>query len=495
MHYCYSHPEKSATYFCHHCKTHTCDDCSCEQDYAVTQCFFCDGELESLGSGSSAQPFWRRLDLTFKYAMHKEVMIFIIILAFLSAVFQFIPFAFIFDLIIAGAFIKYCLVCLERTAMGKMSPPEITESYENGLSSLFQLLFIIIAIGGACLAAVSIFGVSVGSLLSVLLVCALPAAIITLALTESVIAALNPASMFRIITAIGLPYGLLLAFIMVMTSSVALIHTVMGSEFYFITSVLQNFVSNFYFVVMFHMMGYMIFQYQGKLGFAARDDEADHARNKLEQVKAKIAMLIRQGDFEKVLPAYVKAINENPEAAELSDACFEFLLASNDNEQLIEFGSFYLEKLIKLKKHYQLQPVYRRLVNILPNFMPDTADLRFSLAQQLHKGGDDKESVRLLTDLERAHPTFAKLPKSYAFLAEILETIPGKESEAKAAIEKSRQYSDKLQKEQEARQKKQNAEESAPKEEKAPPKPVHQVPDALDKYDLSGLSLVPKEEG
>lgn len=425
MHYCQFHPNAPATYFCAPCQQHSCDHCVNETLHHPSRCFACDSDLKSLGTGLVGEPFWRRLDATFHYALNKPTLIFIAILAVISAASQSLPGVALFsvgiNIVITGFFIKYCFSCLQNTALGDMQAPDISDSYQDGIKALFSLIFVIAALTVMAFLAVAFLGKNIGSLLAILLICALPAAIITLALSESVLQAINPLRILQLMFTIGLPYGILLGLIMVMVSSIAVISSIFSGHLSFAAVFLESFASHFYGVISFHMMGYMIFQYQDRLGFSARDNNLQLNRTDAQKHLAIIHQHLRQGEFQKALDAYVKAIKSYPNENYFTDQCFEFLAASKNPKHLEEFGSFYLEQLIKQQRLFQLRPTFKRLIHIVPSYLPDTCELRYEIAKSFAEIGDDKTCLRLLNGLHKAFPDAKELTPAYLLLADILE--------------------------------------------------------------------------
>lgn len=298
--YCHFKPDSVATYYCPSCHTYSCDEFSKEISQAECRCYLCNGDLQSLGTGSSAEPFWRRLDKTFRYPFSLEALIFIIGTSILNVFLMILPgiWSIIFQLMVTSAFIKYCFVCLQSTALGDMKPPSMVESYNDGILSLLKLLFVFLGIFGMCFLAFKYLGINLGAFISVFLVCALPASLIILAIDDSPLSAINPIKLGWIIKSIGLGYGVLLAFIMMMSSSVAVLSSVFAEGFSIFSSIIQSFISSYYTVVMFHMMGYMIFQYQSKLGFAARDDSFTRVvRTDTQKRQVNIKALLRDGNL------------------------------------------------------------------------------------------------------------------------------------------------------------------------------------------------------
>lgn len=449
MHYCQFHPNIHATYYCAPCQQHSCDNCVSETPNEQSRCFNCDADVKSLGSGQAGKPFWRRLDATFNYALTKPTLLFIAVLAVISAALQSLPGLWFFsvgiNVVITGFFIKYCFCCLQNTALGDMQAPNISDSYQDGIKALFSLLAVIIAIGVMAFAAVALLGKNLGSLVAILLVCALPAAIITLALSESVLQAINPLRILQLMFTIGLPYGILLGLIMVMTSSIAIIGSVFGGHLSFAASALESFASHFYGIISFHMMGYMIFQYQDRLGFIARDASQQLDRSDAQKQLAIIHQHLRQGEFQKALDAYVKAIKTYPNDSYFIDQCFEFLAASKNPQHLEEFGSFYLEQLIKQQRLFQLRPTFKRLCHIVPSYLPDTCQLRYELAKSFAEIGDNKTCIRLLNGLHKTFADAKELVPAYRLLADILE-----QQQQNAKAKQLRNYCQKLEQKRQA---------------------------------------------
>ena len=462
---CHYHPLSAATYYCSPCQKASCDDCSNALTHHQAYCFHCEEELQSLGAAHTAEPFWRRIDSSFKYALKPEPMIFLAILALLSSLANYLPLSLLFQLIFSGVLIKYCFGCLAESSQGNFNPPDIIKSYQGGLETLAKLLIVVFGILGMCVGTTILLGKSLGLLISVCLISALPAAIIILALSDSVLDAINPLKLLDLIRAIGLPYGLILGFIMIMSSSVLIISNLFGDSFSLINMILQEFVSNFYMVVMFHILGYMIFQYQGKLDFVAReDDDGFQQKSALEKCKSQLSMTLKDGEFTQLIHDYVTAIKQFPKETELADQCFNLLYATHNTEFMDEFGSFYFESLIQQKKSYQLKADYKRLIAIHPTFKADNAKTRHELAKVCFDAGDHKAVVKLLASLHKNFPDYPELPEAYHCLAQSLNELPGQQENAKKFFKVSEKFT--LQREQKLK-----APSSASNEKSIIPKP------------------------
>ncbi len=428
MQYCKYHPLQAATFCCNTCDTFSCDKCIDigRERREVNRCFSCENEVESLGATYNAEPFWRRLEQSFRYPLNVQTMVLIIGVSALTALLSYAPFTFLWILILTGAFVRYAFTCLEQSSEGILEAPDINEAYQGGVGLLFQLLFIFASIVGMVIGAGYVLGAPAATFVGVISAIALPAIIINFATSGDLLESLNPLKTFGLIMSVGLPYGLLLAFIMIMSASVGVLQNSIGDEFTLVNSILQSIIANYYVIVIFHIMGYMIFQYQGKLGFTARasTDEAFTERSDLDALQAKIDVTVKEGEFETAADLFGEAVKKFPTDGPLLHKCFDFLYACKNQEDIVAFAPRYMSYLIKSQSLDKLNLVYKKVLQIAPGFVPKTPELRYALAIECSRVGDSKAVVKLVNGLHKQSPQFEYLVEAYELLASALGDIP-----------------------------------------------------------------------
>jgi len=433
MDYCQYHPLAPATHHCSHCEIYNCDKCVNDKHGLgpTAKCFHCGKTLHSLGASQTAVPFWRRLNEGFRYPTNNDALLLIIGSAVLASAAVVIPLGFVLLLLISGVVLKYGFCCLQDTAEGKLEAPKINEAYQGGVILILQLFFLFTCV--SILISLSYFylGAVLTMLISTVLIGALPAMVITFALSDNIFTALNPSANYRLIQAIGLPYLLLLGFMMIMFSSIGIISELLRNFPPIITAIGEGVISNYYMIVVFHMMGYMIFQYQDKIGFSARDDEGKYEiRNAYDRERARIDIQLKEGNYNKVTELFIALIQQHKKDRMLHADFFNYLCAIKDETNLQKLANNYFDMLSQNQLLEQLYSEFRRCRVICPNYLPDDPKLTHMLAERTLAGGDFRTTIQLLNGLRKAHEDYIKIIEVYQLLTQALEQSPNMKKQA-----------------------------------------------------------------
>ncbi|WP_154715111.1 B-box zinc finger protein [Neptuniibacter caesariensis] len=442
MDYCKYHPTVAATFKCKHCDMTLCDQCVDHSEDGI-RCFICGEELESLGAGHDITPFWRRLDKAFKYPMNRETMLLIVIASVVSSFGALIGgiSGFVLGLIVTAATTKFSFMCLQHTADGKLECPEAKESLSGGLKIVLHFIAIFIFIS------LMIYGVSqsLGETASVIAILfwtiSLPAIFVSYARNESIIDAINPIEIIKLVSALGGSYFLLLLFLSIMAASVGTLNHIL-SDFYFFSTVLQSIVSYYYLVVIFHLMGYLIFQKQKKLGFVSRfdDDDALFSRPESQRESAKLNVLAKAGKFDELEATFRDLVKSNPDDLFLSQKMMDFFEAAKKYDRVDSYFPGYLDLIEKNNRAGQAVILYQKLTHKNPDYQLATAETRFRLANLCLAASKPALAVKLINGIHRDHPDFTDMVAAYETMLAALKEIPGRGMQA----EKCEQLLEKL---------------------------------------------------
>ncbi|WP_067520430.1 hypothetical protein [Endozoicomonas ascidiicola] len=441
MEYCKYHPLQGASYVCHQCNVHTCQDCNrTEHQSSEARCFVCNDTLSVQGGAFTATPFWKRLNKAFKYPFSGNGFAAIIAATLLSCLGFIMP----WFVLLASAFItKYSFTCLQQTAMGQTQAPDIKEAYGGGLLLLIQITGILL-IG---IASVTVIAIYVGPIAGIAAICffvlSIPASFILLAMEESFFKAINPLKQLQLMTTIGWPYLFLCLILMIMLGSVEALSFMIDDNMESMSIFLQSAVSNYYSVVMYHLMGYALFQYQDKLGFVAeQDDVTKPDRTDQQLLQANVSVLVKEGDYEKAIKLYRHWLKKNPRDMVISDALFKLITSLKSKQHLTSFADQHLQLLMDNQQEFKLGVSLPQIKLIWPDYKPQQAKVRYQLAKYLFDKGDFPSTAKMLKDFHKAFPNDQQVLPAYKMMVETLEFIPGMDKQAvkfRAVVQKLEQ--------------------------------------------------------
>ena len=427
---CKYHPLVPTSFHCEVCQQSTCATCVDDvSDHGEPHCVVCGGYLESAANSDNVAPFWRRIEEAFKYPINSEALMMIIGVSIGMAVVSSLPFGgltlLIITLALYGAMLNYSFMAMTTSSEGDFEPPSAIDALLGGLGLSFKMIFMII------LMVVLIFftAVQIGQLaanfLAILFVVGLPAILITFAHSGSILQALNPLMFVTLMFRVGFPYLVLLGFIMVMTSSVGLISSIIGNDFAAISAVFQSIVTNYYTVVMFHLMGYMLYQYQDRLGFSSTNDISgyDNQRTAQDNLFARVNVLLKEGEYARCLDILKEGSTNYPDEKRFSEKYFDLLVLLKQGKTLAQFAEVYFMKLATSQQLDRLFSQYRRLRLVLPKFKPKSSELRYRLAQSCEQQGEYKTVFFMINGLHVDDLTYANIVPAYQLLVSALTEL------------------------------------------------------------------------
>ncbi|MEK9711089.1 MAG: hypothetical protein VW258_00840 [Thalassolituus sp.] len=435
MQYCHFHPAAAATWHCPRCHNDVCDQCTDEASHTgERRCCECNSALESLGAANTAEPFWNRLTEVFRYPLTTPVISLIVIVSALTAFLSYLPvIGFVAALISAGIFTKYSFACLEDTASGQMSPPDLAEGYSGGVVLIIKMLLLIVLLGIGGAVMMEYLGPGITGFIGMLVLLSIPAFLINYALTENLVQSASPFAILRIVSAVGTPYMVLIGLLFLMASSVGVLSYLVIGGWEWVTLTLQSVIANFYMVVMFHLMGYVVFQYQEELGFYAREEHAGQVdpRTEYERFRDRIGVAIKIGDYLKATELLQKALDKNPGDNALHDELMELIVLTNNADAMAEYADEYLN--FKLQKGYasQLKSGYRQIRKVMPEYIPESPDMRYRIAKDHADIGEYAAAVRLINGMHKNVSDKPLLISAYSLMAEAMDAL-GKTDKANA---------------------------------------------------------------
>ncbi|MBP1725386.1 MAG: hypothetical protein H6Q51_684 [Deltaproteobacteria bacterium] len=442
--YCDYHATAPAQWNCHHCATNYCAACITRRSVerygrreTLYFCPKCNGEAVRLAIANVVVPFWNRLPQFFVYALHPQPLILMVVLSAASVFFA-EPGLFnnLMGIAIGGLLIKYSHASLTKTAQGSFTPPPLNaETLSRDFQMVFKQLAIFIIVVLVTVQIVRVAAqqlgptaaIGVGILCLVLSILAVPAMIIVLVATNSLLHAVNPMIWGGMAWRIGWGYLLMYLFLAILGTAPTLLaryiiaHLPAASHVF-----LFNVAKCFYTIISYHLMGYVMLQYHEEVGYEVDVDEKDsflQAEKAVAgadtQVLNRVDIFIKEGKIDDAITLIKGETSGDMSKLDLAERYFNLLKIKQLVPEMLKHGRRYLELLAEAKDKTRLREVYTVCVAADPAFTPGSA-AAFKIAGCFNEAGHSQEAVQVYHRFIKAYPKDPQLPKAYFLAASII---------------------------------------------------------------------------
>ena len=428
-HDCHYHPGDPAKWHCGECQIHYCTRCMPDADTRKRKalCPACSKAMRYLGAATEVVPFWNRIGSFFRYPFHTDPLI---VIAICTLVPIFAPanlIGILIWLVLALALFKYTYAVINHTAEGHLKPPSVSVAFTgSGFNIVILQLLVFIVMGGLVGTAAMLGGPGLMMLALAFVLLALPASIMVLAMERSVGAAVNPMNLAVLISRIGTPYFLLYGYLILLTmaSGVAQDFALTHFPFWFYQP-LSGFLNSTFTLILFNMLGYLLFQYQEELGFSAdtQDDASNadrHQRDRGNRFDADIDMNLKDGNYDRVQSMLKETLKQNRDDPVRIGQLYKLLIAQNDATELYQYHPRILGWLADRNDGEGIASVLGILEFAESGFKLDDPELAVRCARFLYQKGHFKQALRLLQDFHKRFPESDELAPAYLLVAQTL---------------------------------------------------------------------------
>lgn len=431
--YCHHHPTIAAHWYCPKCDVSFCPECIQKREKASlaggsTQlhlCPRCMAPADWIGAANLIEPFWRRIPKIFSYPFKLRVIILMAVLAFASTLFS-SPGFFngLIGLLLWGVLLKYAYAALKSTAKGDLQPPPIdNKTISEDFTQVFKQLGLFFAIVAAFPFILAKLGVIVAILYVILIVFSLPAMIIILVTTDRFLHAVNPMLFVNLALRIGWGYFLMYFFLILLAGAPALLAQYAIQLFppkatLFIFSLAKN----YYTVISYHLMGYVILQYHREIGYtidfedfrydAPTPQESDNPSQSQDKTAENVNFLMKEGKHDEALEMLrEKKSQSGIEDLNASEYYYNLLKLKKEKVEQLAHAPDLLKQLTAAGHKEKACDVYRECVSADPGFMLD-ARLLFKVGGWLNEQEKAREAIGTYNRLIKTFPSDPLVPKA-----------------------------------------------------------------------------------
>ena len=421
---CLFHPSSQGEWTCQHCVASFCEQCALWKDTGRERgqkprafCPNCNQRLRWVGAANLLPPFWERLHRFFLYPFHRRTLLLLLVVSAASVLLGYIPFlSLIVQPLAFFVMLRYAYEILSTTAKGDLYPPPISSKIlDHDLTPVFKLflLLFLLAYGGFL-----IFSWGLALLLAYIffVLIFLPALIIVLITTESLVQALNPLVFIPLAWRIGPAYLLMYFFLILLgIAPGALANNVIVYLPAFLEPFL-GFAANYYYIfVSFHLLGYVLLQYHLEIGYEVRYEdfrapdvensglsEQDQAAAWSEERHAD--SLIQNGRYDEALEFLDQRFRAATRpATELCHKYFKLLEMKGMDKETIQVGRHLIPGLLEKGERQESRQVFEQCLEGDSSFLPDAESL-FQIAEIHDEAGEHKRALKLYQRLYQNHP-------------------------------------------------------------------------------------------
>lgn len=349
---------------------------------------------------------------------------------------------FLAQLALAIVFVKYAYVVLEQSAQGYLKPRQFAmKQFTDELELPFKQLFVIFIMYSANSLVYDNLGEGPFFVTLFISVLSFPASVMVLAVEHSFVSAFNPLIVLVTIRRIGFSYFLLCIFLgLLLTGAWAAMDLTSGVLPDVVTIQVVDFISMYFILIMFHMMGYVIYQYHEKLGYQieqefGEDSSVTPATAQSHSTTREIDILIQEGKLDDANQRMQQQLRENPSDMGLWQKYHKFLYVTRDQANLEKYGAMYISRLLHEGKPSRAMQVFMDMRQVIEDFKPDNAAERFELAKLLASNGQARLAMSLLNNLHVDFPSYADTPRAYYLVARLLSEHFNDDVKAKSIID------------------------------------------------------------
>lgn len=435
--FCVHHPTKPAHFQCSKCNSTFCPDCITKREKGgsgkgelLNLCPKCMAPSEWIGAANLIEPFWSRLPKFFIYPLALQPLGLLLGMSFVGFIFRGPGFISLFvQVAIWGIILKYSYAALKTTARGDLVPPKIdSKTISDDFHQVFKQLGIFIAIFLGFIVIQQGLGILFAFLFLIVAILSVPAMIIIFVTTESLMHAINPILFIQLALRIGWGYLLMYFFLVLLFFAPAAL-----AQFAFrilppdLTLFLFSLGKNYYTIISYHLMGYVILQYHQNIGYKidfedfrdSPDSRKDSTEEKEPELLSKINFLFKEGRHDEALTLIQEEEKKDGiHDPDISEYYFKLLAMKNRIDEMLVYGKKHLGMMVQRNEKRKACETYKQCIAKDPGFVTE-ASVLFKLGRWLNEFGKSREAIGAYSRLVKTFPDDLLVPKTLFRAAQI----------------------------------------------------------------------------
>jgi tetratricopeptide (TPR) repeat protein len=461
---CSYHPTVPGLWTCPQCHKTLCYKCVDQRAKAYSTnevhyfCPKCNVMLDEPDISKVIAPFWQRLHMFFTYPFSAwQPLAMIAGTALLSLVAMSLGFLGLFgSLVLWAVMLKYAFEALRSSMNGDFKPPMLSDRVlSEDIHIVFKQLVLFFILIFVFLFFVAPLGLLPVVLFGIAVILLMPSMIIILVVNDSLLQAINPLYFFGMAARIGPAYLLMFFFLALLYGAPA----ALGSMFMkYLPPVAQVFfiaaAKNYYTLVSYHLMGYVMFQYHERLNYSVDKDaflknsaQQDQTNPGIPvagggapvdslaaQVLKEAKQLTQDGKLDEAIALIQKRMDlETLTDTALAEHYLKLLQIRKNNEALLKVAPQFLSMFVSGNNKQQATALYSTCASIDKDFVP-SAMVLFKIGTWLNNEGKSKAAIGAFNKLIKKYPKDPLLLKTCFSAAQIFNEKLNNPAKAKQLL-------------------------------------------------------------
>ena len=183
---------------------------------------------------------------------------------------------------------------------------------------------------------------------------------------------------------------------------------------------------NFYIIVSYHLMGYVIFQYHEKIGYEVALDDEDLSTQDVtseqgveNEILNRANIFIKEGKIDDAISLIRNETGGAISDLNLAECYYNLLKIKQLIPEMLKHARAYLDLLAKANQKEKLCEVYSECVSKDVGFTPSPSTL-FKIAGCLNEAGNPKGAMEAYNRFVKAYPKNPLTPKAYFLAANVI---------------------------------------------------------------------------
>lgn len=359
------------------------------------------------------------------------------------------------SIVLWAVMLKYAFEALKASTQGDLEPPRFSERV---ISEDIHVVFKQLILFTILFFLFMFFIVPMGTLPSIMFAAAVtllvPSMIIILAVNDSLMQAINPVYFVGMAIRIGPPYLLMFFFLgLLYAAPAALGSLIMDCLPEWMQVFVVSAAKNYYTLISYHLMGYVMFQYHERLNYAV-DKTAFLQRESVLSDKANPRVLVAGGPVDSHEAQVLKEARQLTQDGKLDEAIvliqkrvdietfsdnalaehyLKLLQVKKENESLLQVAPRFLSMFVSAQNKQKAVSLYTTCTLLDKNFTPGAMVL-FKIGTWLNSAGDSKAAIAAFNKFIKNYPTDPLLPKICFSAAQIFNEKLNNHAKAKQIL-------------------------------------------------------------